>query len=95
MKEITREDIENLHTEFYQFIETANPLLFPLILMAEMQFDRTESLIDSGEYIIEENQYDLRAMFRSILHIMGRDISEYMDEIGELIYNNITTKEIS
>ena len=95
MKNITREDIVNLRKEFNEFIETANPMLFPLILMADLNFDRVESLIESGEYIIEDNQYDLRSMFRCILHLMDKDFSEYMDDIGELIYSNATNNEVS
>ena len=95
MKNITREDIVNLRKEFDEFIKTSNPMLFPLILMTDLNFTRVETRIMSGEYVIEDNQYELRSIFRSILQLMDRDFSEYMDDIGELIYSDVASNEVS
>jgi len=80
MKTITKEDIKNLRTDFDKYTETAEQYQFPMLAMVDIPFRKTIERIENGTYNIEENQKDLRAMFRCVLRVIGKDFSEYVEE---------------
>lgn len=80
MKVITYDDIKKLREKFDNYTKTAEQHEFPKLLMIDIPFRKTIERIEKNDYNIEENQKDLRAMFRVILKVIGEDNSEYKDE---------------
>jgi hypothetical protein len=81
---ITNDDVKQLRKDFDNYVKTAEQYQFVVLMMIDIKFEQTEKEIASGEFNIEENQPELRAMFRCILKVMGKDYSEYEEsEFGE------------
>lgn len=81
---ITNDDIKQLRQDFNNYVKIAEQHQFVVLMMVDIKFEQTEKEIASGEFNIEENQSELRAMFRCILKVMGKDYSEYEEpKFGE------------
>lgn len=80
-KEITLRDCLDLKTEFDKYCETAEQHQFPILAMVNIRMDNTLAGLKQRGRV--ENQKDIRAMFRVVLKIMGRDFSEYVEQEGE------------
>ena len=80
MKVITKKDIEDLRKQFDKYTARAEQYEFPMLMLVDLKFKGTEKAIKSGKYNIEENQKDLRAMFRVVLGTMHKDFKEYEEE---------------
>lgn len=77
MKTITLESVNELKKEFEAYTKTAEQNEFPLLLIIERKMAQTFEVIEKNAGYIEENQSELRAMFRVVLSCMGKDTSEY------------------
>lgn len=78
MKQITVEDCVNLEEQFDAYCETAEQREFPMLFMVEQRLKLTVQHIQSVGKV--ENQHDIRAMFRVVLNMIGKDFSEYVEE---------------
>lgn len=76
MKQISIEDCEKLQEEFKDYCKSAEQHEFPKLLMIDLALSQTMSHIQDKI----ENQKDLRAMFRVVLKVMGKDALEYKEE---------------
>lgn len=74
MKEITRQDIDNLLQKFDRYKETAEQYEFINLLMIDVMIEKTN--LDE----IVNNQKEARSMFRCILKTMHEDFSSYEEE---------------
>lgn len=75
MPEITLEDCRKLREEYMEFCNKQEQHAFPKLLTVNLMIDATiEAVEKKGDAY---PQSELRAMFRSILKIMGKDCSKY------------------
>ena len=77
MKEITMQDVRKLRKEFDVYTQTAEQHMFPIIFAADMMMRATMRQYQEKGIT---DQKDARAMFRSVLRIMGRDFEDYKEE---------------
>lgn len=77
MINITVDDCEKLYAQFLAYTETAEQHEFPLLAMVNIMLDATMDLIrERGEVW---DQKEARAMFRTVLKVIGGDYSKYME----------------
>lgn len=79
MKQIKEEDIVELRKEFDNYTKTAEQHEYVILAMVDVNFRKTQELIKKGSYKIEDNQKDLRAMFRVVKKVMHKDFSDYVE----------------
>ena len=80
-KIITVEDCVELKKKFEKYCETAEQHEFPLLLMVQMKLEHdVERIVNEGEV---EDQKETRAMFRTVLSIIGENTSEYDEFVEE------------
>ena len=78
-KEITIQDCDELYAQFKKYTETAEQHEFARLAMVNMMLDKTMAEIhEAGEVTI--GQKEARAMFRTVLMVIGKDFSEYKEE---------------
>lgn len=77
MKTITLKSVNELKKEFEAYTKTAEQNEFPLLFIIERKMAQTFEVIEKDASYIKENQSELRAMFRVVLSVMGKDTSEY------------------
>lgn len=77
MINITVDDCEKLYAQFLAYTEAAEQHEFPLLAMVDIMLDVTMAQTrDRGEVW---NQKEVRAMFRTVLRVIGGDYSKYME----------------
>lgn len=80
-KEITLEDCLQLQERFKKYCETAEQHEFGILFIVDMKLGATIQVYKrSGEV---KDQKNARAMFRSVLKVIGEDFSEYMEDGSE------------
>ena len=75
MKIITIEDCRNLKNKFERYCETAEQHEFVLLTILHMKLDKTLETIEKDGAI--KDQEEARAMFRTILLIIGENADDY------------------
>lgn len=83
MKNITIEDCILLKKQFDDYCKYAEQHEFPLLAFIDFKMEDTIEKIQKDGYI--KDQKDIRAMFRTVLRIIGKDFSEYQEESDESI----------
>lgn len=78
MKTITIEDCKELHNEFNRYADNAEQHEFPILAMVDLNLRRT---IEQYELDGIEDQKEARAMFRTVLKTIGKDYSEYEEDV--------------
>ena len=81
MKIITIEDCRSLKKKFYQYCETAEQHEFVLLVILQAKLDKTLETIEKERAI--KDQKEARAMFRTILRIIGENADDYKEVSGE------------
>lgn len=77
-KEITMQDCLDLKSEFDAYFNIGEKNQISLIVLVyPLLVDTIESIKNKGRV---ENQKDIRAMFRVIKMIMGKDYSKYKEQ---------------
>ena len=79
MKEITIEDVLELKEKFDKYLITAEQHEFVILAMIDLKLNNTIKTIQSNNNEIKD-QKEARAMFRTILKVMGEDCSEYEEK---------------
>ena len=79
MKEISIEDILELKEKFDKYLITAEQHEFVILAMIDLKLNNTIKTIQSNNNEIKD-QKEARAMFRTILKVMGKDYSEYEEK---------------
>ena len=79
MKEISIEDILELKEKFDKYLITAEQHEFVILAMIDLKLNNTIKAIQSNNNEIKD-QKEARAMFRTILKVMGKDCSEYEEK---------------
>ena len=79
MKEITIEDVLELKEKFDKYLITAEQHEFVILAMIDLKLNNTIKTIQSNNNEIKD-QKEARAMFRTILKVMGKDCSEYEEK---------------
>lgn len=79
--EITVEDCENLYQRFMKYTETAEQHEFPVLAMVNVMLDATMVKIRATGEVWD--QKDARAMFRTVLRVIGADFSAYEEATDE------------
>ena len=77
MKIITIEDCRNLKNKFEQYCETAEQYEFVLLVILQTKLDKTLETIEKDREI--KDQKEIRAMFRTILRIIGENVDDYVE----------------
>ena len=77
MKTITIEDCRNLKNKFEQYCETAEQYEFVLLVILQTKLDKTLETIEKDVEI--KDQKEIRAMFRTILRIIGENVDDYVE----------------
>ena len=77
MKTITIEDCRNLKNKFEQYCETAEQYEFVLLVILQTKLDKTLETIEKDGEI--KDQKEIRAMFRTILRIIGENVDDYVE----------------
>ena len=75
MKTITIEDCRNLKNKFERYCETAEQYEFVLLVILQTKLDKTLETIEKDGEI--KDQKEIRAMFRTILRIIGENVDDY------------------
>ena len=79
-KEITVQDCDELFAQFMKYTETAEQHEFPKLLMIHTKLQKTMGDIhEAGKLTIDQSE--VRAMFRVVLGVIGKDFSEYEEEV--------------
>lgn len=78
MKEITVQDCIKLKEDFDNYLATAEQHEYPLLFIIDIKL--TQSLAEIKKVNKVEDQKEARAMFRSVLMVLGKDTSEYKEE---------------
>ena len=81
MKIITIEDCRSLKKKFYQYCETAEQHEFVLLTILQMKLDKTLETIEKDGMV--KDQKEARAMFRTILLVVGENADDYAEVSGE------------
>ena len=79
MKEITIEDVFELKEKFDKYLITAEQHEFVILTMIDLKLNNTIKMIQSNNNEIKD-QKEARAMFRTILKVIGEDYSEYEEK---------------
>ena len=77
MRIITIEDCRSLKKKFYQYCETAEQHEFVLLVILQAKLDKTLETIEKERAI--KDQKEVRAMFRTILRIIGENADDYKE----------------
>ena len=77
MKTITIEDCRNLKNKFERYYETAEQYEFVLLVILQTKLDKTLETIEKDREI--KDQKEIRAMFRTILRIIGENVDDYAE----------------
>ena len=77
MKTITIEDCRNLKNKFELYCETAEQYEFVLLVILQTKLDKTLETIEKDGEI--KDQKEIRAMFRTILRIIGENVDDYVE----------------
>lgn len=77
MKDITIQDCEQLYITFCEYCKTAEQHEYPILILIDFKMQQTIEKIKKDGAIT--NQSDIRAMFRTVLRITGKDFSEYVE----------------
>ena len=77
MKIITIEDCRNLKNKFEQYCETAEQYEFVLLVILQTKLNKTLETIEKDREI--KDQKEIRAMFRTILRIIGENVDDYVE----------------
>ena len=77
MKTITIEDCRNLKNKFERYCETAEQYEFVLLVILQTKLDKTLETIEKDGEI--KDQKEIRAMFRTILRIIGENVDDYVE----------------
>lgn len=77
MKTITIEDCRNLKNKFERYCETAEQHEFVLLTILQMKLDKTLGIIEKDKAI--KDQKEARAMFRTILLVIGENADDYAE----------------
>lgn len=75
MPEIKVEDCKKLREEYMEFCNRQEQHAFPMLAAINVRIDVTIKALEEDANALP--QKELRAMFRTILKIMGKDYSEY------------------
>lgn len=78
MKTITIEDCKELYNEFNRYADNAEQHEFPRLIMIALKLQDT---LEQYELDGIEDQKEARAMFRVVLKIIGKDYSEYEEDV--------------
>lgn len=73
MKEVTMDDYKQLRKDFEEYTDRAEQHEFPMLFMLDVKMQNT------AENFEKYSQKDLRAMFRVVLKVIGKDFSEYKE----------------
>lgn len=79
MKEISIENILELKEKFDKYLITAEQHEFVILAMIDLKLNNTIKTIQSNNNEIKD-QKEARAMFRTILKVIGKDCSEYEEK---------------
>lgn len=79
MKEISIEDVLELKEKFDKYLVTAEQHEFVILTMIDLKLNNTIKMIQSNNNKIKD-QKEARAMFRTILKVIGKDCSEYEEK---------------
>lgn len=77
MKIITIEDYRNLKNKFERYCETAEQYEFVLLAILQAKLDKTLETIEKDGLI--KDQKEARAMFRTILLVIGENADDYKE----------------
>ena len=77
MKTITIEDCRNLKNKFERYCEIAEQYEFVLLVILQTKLDKTLETIEKDREI--KDQKEIRAMFRTILRIIGENVDDYVE----------------
>lgn len=77
-KVITVEDCDELYSKFKKYTETAEQHEFVILAMVHQKLEITMLQIHAVNKVVD--QKDARAMFRTVLKVIGQDASEYAEE---------------
>ena len=77
MKTITIEDCRNFKNKFERYCETAEQYEFVLLVILQTKLDKTLETIEKDGEI--KDQKEARAMFRTILRIIGENADDYLE----------------
>ena len=75
MKNITIEDCRNLKNKFEQYCETAEQWEFVPLTILQMKLDKTLKIIEKDGAV--KDQKEARAMFQTILLVIGENADDY------------------
>ena len=75
MPEISVTDCEQLYQKFLNYTETAEQHEFPLLAMVNLMLDATRL----RGWVMPQSE--ARAMFRTVLRVIGEDFSQYEEDI--------------
>ena len=75
MKIITIEDCRNLKNKFEQYCETAEQWEFVPLMILQMKLDKTLETIEKDGMV--KDQKEARAMFQTILLVIGENADDY------------------
>ena len=78
-KEITVQDCDELYAKFKKYTETAEQHEFTVLLAINIKLDKTMKDIHAAD-MVAIDQSEARAMFRTVLRVIGEDASEYAEE---------------
>lgn len=79
MKKITIEDVLELKEKFDKYLITAEQHEIVTLAIIDFMLNNTIKTIQSNNNEIKD-QKEARAMFRTILKVMGKDYSEYEEK---------------
>ena len=77
MKTITIEDCRSLKNKFEQYCETAEQWEFVPLTILQMKLDKTLETIEKDEMV--KDQKEARAMFQTILMVIGENADDYKE----------------
>ena len=80
MKTITIEDCRNLKNKFERYCESAEQYEFVLLVILQTKLDKTLETIEKDGEI--KDQKEIRAMFRTILRIIGENVDDYAEVVN-------------
>lgn len=80
-KVITVQDCDELYAKFKKYTETAEQHEFVILAMINKKLDMTMIQIHALNEI--PDQKEARAMFRTVLKVIGQDASEYAEDPDE------------
>ena len=75
MKNITIEDCRNLKNKFERYCETAEQWEFVPLTILQMKLDKTLETIEKDGVV--KDQKEARAMFQTILLVIGENADDY------------------